>query len=286
MYLINIKKLKDEEILNNIYQSIEHFRLQDRVFITYEIDIENRDIELFNVQTHAFILDLNELSKISESDMEELVYDLIETRSNVLVRHDTGKDNDILKRFEGICLKNGLAYMELKKFDFNKDIKLEDLQYNEYQIVKEIFEETVEVRSFRSTDFMIKLEIDSKGKIYDRKGKFVLDLASSEFISILNMAKEENVLNKEMNFFREAKGLFTLDFYDPFVFMFDVEEINQKIIDYKYKVFDLIKDLSPEDYPRVPRPIIDILNKNEFIRLTDILNIIKVDHEVKEDAGC
>lgn len=273
MYLINIEGLRDEEILNNIGQSIEHFRQQDRVFSIYEIDGLNIGFKPSKIPVSAFKVNLNRIENYSVSDIEEFVIYLKELNSNIFLMPN---NKNIVKTFKDMSADNGLAYMLYEPFDFDRELKVENFTYNEYQIIKEIFEEPLDAGGFTSVDFMFKLKINEGGIVYNSNGKQLLDLKKDEFADIFLMKPEDSMWEKELEICRKNKS-FTVKFYNPLAFLFGFEtvNINKKIIDYKYRVFDSIKNISPQDYPKVPNPIIDILNRNEYIKLEDSLNIIR-----------
>ena len=270
MYYITIKGVADLAILNNINQTINLFRLGNRSFLLYEvIDIKQNIKE---IKAHAILFDLS-LFSVEEELIEEGIFDLIEAGTNILIKEST--DLQLNSIFKALAKKHGLSYQLWSSYCFEREITLESIGYNEFQIIREIFKLPVSTLQFSEADFIMSLTIDEKGLVMDEDMRILGDLRHNELIELIHYKPvdfKERVIDC-ISYYSNERG-FTPYLYEPWPFLIGMDNITKRIIDYKYKVFDFVKGIAPEDYPKLPFDIVQLLNENGYIMMKDIMATI------------
>jgi len=265
--------IRNIDILKNIYQSIDCFSLFNKVFLIYKLNLKDGEPVNKNIQAHVMMLDLNDFEGKETSYIEDVVADIIEMNTSVVVKDYRGKDEEFKSKVHSIIEDFGMKF-SWSEFNFDKEIDLTSPTYNEMQIINEIFEEPIKGFAFSSRNFLLKYSIDEGGQVF-YKNKKVLDLKESQFVELLFTSNDEipMKIEKELQYYNKNSGL-TTKFYEPFVFLPEDEDVNSKILKYKYKVFETLKNISPDMYPKIPAEVAEVLNKNGYIQLNDIMEII------------
>ncbi|WP_026478390.1 hypothetical protein [Alkaliphilus transvaalensis] len=273
MYYIKLQGIENREILRNIYQSIDVFRLSNRSFLLYEIPYTTT-IPIKEIKAHAFLIDLNLYNSEDEELLEDLVFDLIEVRSNVLVKFSG--DNAVNVMFTELYRAHGLNVIPWSNEFLEKEITIQDLGYTELQIINEIFELPVATLQFSEGDFIIKLIVGKDGIVTNEEGTVIGELQKEYLIEILHKKPDHfrDKISKVLNDYN-LDTPFTPKFYEPWPFLLDEDNVTEKIIDYKYKVFNFIKNIEPKDYPNLPHEVVKILNENNYIQMKDIVNVLE-----------
>lgn len=273
MYLIEMNALKDIDLLKRIYTGIDCFRLGNIVFVVYRFDLEEGLAVNKKLVAHLFIVECRQLAKYPEMEIEEFLLDLVEMNANVVFDFNDTPD-DLKNRIKDMASSFGIRYMEKKPFDFDREVDLRKLTFNDFQIILEIMGIESKAISYTAKDFMARYMIHPDGKVFDRYGNAVADLNKDHFVKLIFYPYPgiDKVLDEDS---RHSVGLLKASWYDPCPFLFnDDENLNKRIVDYKYRVFEELKDIRPSMYPELQAELAEVLNKSNYICFDDIMSII------------
>ncbi len=278
MYLLNIKNVTDKKILSNIYNNINQFGLGDKFFIVYEPDFSQSVKIDKNILAHVILINPSQLKAYSEEVIEDLILDLIEMGGFVLFRCSDCEDTDLVA---SICNSFKLNHLFVRDSHYENNIDLVNSSINDVKIIDEIINSHVDENRYSTKDFIFRYTVEPSGNIIDGySGETIMNLDDSDFIDIL-FHKPEGFDELKKDAFREydAQTGLSCYFYEPWIFLMYKNDLHSKIIDYKMKVFDAIKNIDPEDYPLLRPEIAEIFNNAGYIKLNDIKKIIN-DNEV------
>lgn len=273
MYLLNIKNVTDKKVLSNIYNNINQFGLGDKFFIVYEKDyVESPEIDK-NILAHVFVVDTEQLKHYSEDTIENIVLDLIEMGGFVIIRHREGDDVELVS---SICSSFKLNHLFIKDHYYENDIDLVNVSVNDIKIVNEIINGHIDENKYSFKDFMFRYTVDSEGNVIDEYShETILNLYESDFVEILfHKPAQFELLKKEVNSEVDKETGLSHYFYEPWLFLLHKTDMNSKIINYKMKVFNAIKNIDPEDYPVLRPEMVEIFNNAGYIKFNDIKKII------------
>ncbi len=271
MYFLKLKGITDKSIFRNIYKNMDIFRLSNRTFILYEIP-QAIEIPLKLIKAHAFLLDLCCFKELNEDALEDLVFDLIEIKNNILVKESGDEKHNAL--FYSLAADHGLEVRKWEPYKFDRKIDISNLNLNDFYIIKEIFQMPVEDIKFSEADFLLKYNITSDGLVYDEENAVIGNLYSDNLIEIINKMPANFKTHVDRLVSKHEETSFSPYFYEPWPFIYGDNETTEKIVAYKYKVFDAIKNIEPKDYPGLPMAVIDILNICGYITIPDIINVL------------
>ena len=278
MYLLNIKNVTDKKILSNIYNNINQFGLGDKFFIVYEPDFSQSVKIDKNILAHVMLINPSQLKAYSEDVIEDLILDLIEMGGFVLFRCSDCEDTDLVA---SICNSFKLNHLFVKDSYYENNIDLVNSSINDVKMIDEIINSHIDKNKYSNKDFIFRYTVEPSGNIIDGySGETIMNLYESDFIDIL-FHKPEGFEELKKDAFHEYDTQTGLScyFYEPWIFLMYRNDLNSKIIDYKIKVFDAIKNIDPEDYPLLRPEIVEIFNNAGYIKLNDIKKIIN-DNEV------
>lgn len=279
MYLLTLDKVSDPKILKNIYTNIDCFNLDGHTFIVYNLDLTNGFNFNSKMMCHVISVDLRDLVHYNEDQVEDIILDLITTAIPVAYSNIELVDTSLLNMVKLLSDTHKLKYTLLWKGMYSEDIDLVNLSYNDIEIVKEIFGCKCGESAMNSTDFLYRFTVKSDGCLYDDYTEQLLsNLCEVGYYEAIqqNSILINTIIHKEMDeYFREK--ILSNYFYEPWIFLLhkDVTVINQLIQEYKLKIFNSIKNIDPEDYPRMNSEIISLMNKTGYIKMNDILEIVE-----------
>jgi|GEM_PF-4984033 len=267
MYYITVKGVTDLVILNNINETLDVFKLRNRSFLLYEIiDIKQK---IRGFKAHAILLDIS-LFIFEEELIEERIFDFIEEDTNILIKESN--KHELNNSFKALAKKHGLSYRPMESHYFDREINLEAIGYNELQIIREIFKLPVSTLQFSEADFLLRVTVDKNGLVMDENMRVLGDLRRDKLVELIHYSPVDfkERVNACLSYYSHERG-FTPHMYEPWPFLHRIDNISKKIIDYKYRVFDFVKGIEPEDYPRLPLEIVQLLNDNCYIMMKDIM---------------
>jgi len=276
MYVAEIRDLENKALAKDIYKSIDTFNMAKDIFFIYESTFKNGFTVNKDVIAHMHILNLNNLEKIKDDEetIEDLILDYIELDREIIVKPYTGEDENFKKLLEDIIEEFGLKYRLFEPYNFDREIRLDELAFEDYNIALEIFENSnYKKLPFNSRRMLIHLVIDENGIVWCEKDK-VLDLNEEPFYNIKFYRNKDIDKKLEAEITRE-EGIFNTDWHEPITFLTEEGNVSEKIVDYKYKVFNKIKNIKPRDYPETNPTLIELLNNLGYIQMDDVVDILR-----------
>lgn len=277
MYLIELNKIMDLEIFKKIYVAISNYNLISQMFLIYKPNIYERSYKIPNLIYHALEVKLKDFKNLSEEEIEEIIYEFIELNSKYIF-DKTDCNKELVTYIEKICEESGLEYVYLDGKEENKKVDIENLTYNELNIVYEILEvKNKSVKKYTPFDFAIKISIDNKGDMITAKGDYVGNIFRTSFIELL--FKSQSYFVEEMKELENMKDelLFETSMYEPWPFLKNNPGIINYIEQYKSNVFQAIKNIKPYQYKCLDKGLVDVLNRLEYIQYDDIYRIVSGD---------
>lgn len=283
MYLVEIKKLKDEEIYKKIYTDIDLLNISKHIYITYEFDF-NENLELPKyIQAHMYIVNINQILKYSEDELEDLILDLIEFNKTIVLKNleeiDPDESNkEKIKILKEIIEDFGLEYFKYETYNFDKKIDLKNPDYVTYQIVLEFLDAPdLDEPVYGLKTFFKRFTINKEG-ILKFENEKICDLNKDSILKIVNYTNDKIEENfKEV--LKERENVINTNWYEPLTYIIEGKKANEKILNYKKRVFEKIKNIPPERYPEINYEIISKFNMAGYIMLKDIKNILKGDND-------
>ncbi len=277
MHLIELHRLSDISLLQAIYKNINHFNLLNQLLIIYTPDLKKKSYKIPNLFYHILKLNFEELLVLDEATITDIIFDLIELDTNIIL-HTNGVDQFSQKAqmVKSIMDESGMKYIiPHRSLILDKEIDLKKLSYNDLCIVKEIFNQKNDGIKFSITNFLFRYRIDELGDIFFQNE----NIGNVERISIARLLFTE--ANKKSSIIHEAEKklcsfteAFSFFFYEPWLFFIEDIDYLEEIKRYKYKIYNSIKSISPYQYPEISGDIVDILNKQSYVQMNDILDLM------------
>lgn len=268
MILLKLEKITNLNILKEIYNKISDYKLLNQIFISYKADIQNKSYMIENLIYNVLEIDLNDFESINKDEIEDIIYDLIELNTNILFVKNNISET-LKKDIENICSELGLNYRYSDEEYLNKDIDLGVLTINDLYTIYEIYQlEPPNLVTFSPLDFYICLNVDNSGVVTHNNVYF--DTLNDNFMDII--ANSFKLINKNKP--NDKDYVFKNCLYEPWALLNNDKDIEDKIENYKNRIFEKIKNIKPEEYPFIDKEIINLLNHFEYIQFNDVLEII------------
>jgi hypothetical protein len=221
-------------------------------------------------------IDLIDLNKFyDEETLNDLVLDLVELRKTVLLFNRSKTDLGNLDKFLGICSEYGLVYKINNGLTYEPPCSLRELLYSDISILFELLDIKCNATVITPSQACIQLTLSSDGRITGKNGEVKADLANDSLVRALTMFTESEV--GELTSIENYVGIendFELCMYGTEFYATEHSNLISEILDYKYAVFDLIKNIDPADYALLPPEVVGALSTSGYVRLDDILNIL------------
>jgi len=281
MFLLNINGNTNPKHIEKIFSSIDHFKLIYNFTIMYTPNLgkslKYKELLIDKNFYHALKIDLNKIDNYSEEELEDFILDLEQLDSNILLKEYVGENETLKKLLKDILDNFKLEYISDKPFDFDKEMDLTDLTYEEYMVILEIMQDDDLEKKYYSSQFLFEIRVDEDGSVY-KNDKFIFNLDESEFHELFIHIKKRdlNIMTRDYVDYH-TDNILDASWYSPFIFLSNADDknLNKKIINYKYKIFDIMKNIDPIDYPLINTEVITILNNNGYIKFNEIIDIIK-----------
>jgi hypothetical protein len=263
-------------MLDKIYKAIDALMFRGNVFMLYEINIGQTCLIPEGVTANVFRINIDGNIK---SNIDELVVQLAECGRPVLL--GDMKSDEESDKFKKSCRYFGVNYTQYEPLEFLGHVDLANLRYNDLEIIKELLGIPSNAVKFNRLMFMHKIEVKSDGSVFvcsNYRGS----LKDEEFIAFLLDVPDQtiNAVKDEFIVYTDKKPV-SADLYEPWPFFDGDPHISKKIIGYKYRVFQAIKNIDEHQYMYIDRNLIDLLNEHGYIQLKDIEAILK---EVSDNA--
>lgn len=236
-------------------------------------DIFN-NLKVTNKFDYVFI-DGEDFIKLNEEDKVDLALDLIDIKRNIYV---TNSNKDIEKMFEEL----GVTNIVIEK-NYKDEVLLTKLDISDLNVLAEIFEYNVNP-GLNMVDLSVTLEVTDKGgNLVDYRGN-KLNIEKSEFGGVGVVRK---VVNKKRNFMiylleKYYGNPFEFSVYEP---LFNIDELDE-VLEYKWKVFKKVRDMTIEDMEYLPEEVISFCNQNEFILFKDAVEVLSGDYPFMKYYQC
>lgn len=276
MYLLTLNKVSDLSILKEIYLSIYNYGLINQFFIVCNPDLKSKTYKIPNLIYNAIKIDLEILKDYSTEDIEDIMFDLVEVSSNVIFNKKSAP-KELIGNIEEICVSTGLSYRYYGDTGLDKKVDLNNLTFNDLNIIYDIFNKKNNVKQYNPRDFLVRLSIDNKGVMSLENGKKVGNILDSSFITELLKAPQYLLSNIEMmekGCAQSSSPHIDYTLYEPWAFLEEDTEIFTKIEEYKWGIFEAIKNIEPHQYKYLSKELVEILNESEYIQFKDIFKII------------
>lgn len=268
MILLRLNKITNMDILKEIYTNIYDYKLLNQIFTIYRADIKSKSYNIENLIYSVLEIELDEFEEMDESDIENVIYDLIDLNTNVLFVKNNISEK-LRMKVESICLELGLNYRYSDEDYLNREIDLSKLTIDDLYTIYEIYELNPPKQvTFSPLDFAVHLNIDNDG-IVTHEGAYV-DILKNNFMSIFSKCFQFVNNHKENN----KEYLFKNYLYEPWGLLDNSDGIEDKIENYKLKIFEKLKNIEPEEYAKLDTEIVNLLNHFEYVQFNNILEII------------
>jgi hypothetical protein len=262
MYHINIRGLKSKPILDKIYQDMKDYNLQNIITLTYvPLDDSFWIVEKYE-NVKIFLLTNEFLEKIEKTVLEEWAYQWILHDSHIIVYENVTEENK--KRL--IDLNMHLHYVSLRNILSIDNKTVQNLTIADNYLIMDMLDFSHNTRKYEMKHFGIKLSIEADGIAY-QDGNVLGNLEDELFIDVLHKSEIKHSEESKVN-------LFGYHLYEPFYFLKEKDICVSEIIAYKEKLFDILKELNPEDYIYLCNFLVNNLNKNYYIKYDELNEII------------
>lgn len=265
-------RFKLKESLHNVESYLKTLQGWDKYFNTIKIvvietkeDLEALE-ELFSQPNLSEIdLILLEGGLVEGVEDEELMDVILLFSENNKTPHTNSIK--VKERCDEITDFLEIPEVSLEK-DYSKINELEDFDYSDNFVIHEIFE-APQRSKYSLLDFQLQMEIGDK---VDLNGEEI-DLEKG----LLKALDLKHQLNKKA--IKESLySPFNLDIYLPIT---DINNINvSQLLEYKWEVFEKVKQIGPNNMQGLSRGVIDLCNSNEFIPYREIESILDGDYEM------
>lgn len=260
MYLIKLNDITDTRIINEIKLQMNKYSLYDICYLNYVTTsqiVSDVEVDFLTIKAKEFISN----NKFSKEQLEKLL-----NKVNVIIDIDNCSNEEISYLNLMFGKINFKLLKERKKFD------IYNLTFNDICIIKDLLQVKNNKKTFSKRDFQMIVDIDNIGDVVINK-KFIGNIFDTPFITLITSVSVED--RKE----EYEDSIFGCYIYEPWSFL-DETYNNEEIIKYKIEVFDKIKNLSDEEYFRLPLELKELLAKNYYIRWDDFIKIITKKDEV------
>lgn len=279
MYLIRYNDSIDGTVLKNLNEGLEALSSVKTLRI---IDITFNEETILDKLKNSNIAVIS-VSAIKDIDYDDLVLDLIESGVKVYLNFDTDVEDDTndlttYKNFIEVCSQYGLFCEGYKENELIVPPSIDYLKSSDIKIVHELLLGIIADDKYELGEHPIRYRIEDDGTVLDSNDNERFILSSSESVFYFLQTSKEDI-DRIVEQLKDSKvqtvEAVTNYFYSDVIYlMFNIT--TKDIIDYKYKIFDLIKDINPEQYNEIPDGLVVLLNRIKYICLTDLKKILNI----------
>lgn len=274
MYLITLDRISNMNVLKEIYLNVGRFKLQSIIYINNIIDFKSKTYNIDNIASDFLTIDIKNLKEdidngeLTIEDIEECLYDLTELNREIVLKNINSSEEifDLIKSI-------GISYIipeDLLNPNFNK---FNEIDTNTEIIIYDFFDKKHKFRRFTEDDFAIKLSIDNDGNIV-YKHKVKANLLEDGFKALFRFENYDFDFTLKENTDAKLNKLLGNYMYDPHFFLIEGIDYEKSIFEVKERVFELIEEVSPERYSEMKQEVLDLFNKNNYIKISDIKKLI------------
>lgn len=273
MFLISINGVSDIDVLKALYVSVRKYHLEKVAYFRYIVDILNKGYKTKHLIVDSFHLNINDICHIDNGEIEDFMYDMIEKNIPITIDSKNAKE-DTLNLFQNIAIETGLPYVDLHNYLDNKNSTLRELTDNDVSLVHDWLDIKLKNKQkYDHNSFLVRVTVEDNGEMYN-EGKLIGNIMTDNLIDIL--FTKCSVRHTEPVIKNDSFGYFM---YEPWAFIGESVDF-ENILTYKANLFDMIKNIEPESYEDCPEELWNAFNENSYIKMDDIMSIIKREDEI------
>lgn len=274
MYLITLDKVTNMNVLKEFYMNIGRYKLTSIMYINNSIDFKSKNYKIENFISDFITLDLKYLNDILNKDeitideIEDCLYDIAELDREIVLKNVASSDF-IFNLIKSI----GVSYVipeNLLKSNFDN---FGDIDTNTELIIYDFFDKKHKFRRFFEEEFSIRLSIDNDGNIWNNN-EIKSNILTNGFKALFEFDNYNFKFSTNTSKNKKTNSLIGNYVYDPHFFLIENIDYEREIYNMKKSIFNNIKEVEPNRYKEMKKDILDLFNKNNYIKLTDIQKII------------
>jgi hypothetical protein len=281
MFFVLLNNVKNPIIISNIKSSFEAFELDKKqyCYIAAEIDIEDKTyLEL--TFADSFIIDGRKLlDGVYDGEViDEFALDLVELNKNLFIKAPCDNEarqklQEYKAQIESQGNKCQLLPINLESSDMKK------LTDYDIELIYELIEKTVS-RMYSVREFLFRYRIDDSGQVYfvtENGEDLIADLNQHEFMEIF-FTKSDIKRQRIRHAIERYKQVncFTDKFPEASLFIgnSNLDDVQERILDYKKELFKQLSKIYPEDYIYLPLKLIEYISSKGYLPLEEIKKIL------------
>lgn len=187
--------------------------------------------------------------------------------------------NEIDFEFMQMCEAANIKFYKIENdIDLEKKIDLSKLTDMEFGTIVELFENNFEKYNIEIVNHNTAINkiniIDNTIAVSNNILPLTYDNLFLAYCKLVN-SERDCYFNADTSFLSQ-EVLFSLNLYDPIILLsnsLNKDTLCNDIIEYKFKVFNIIKNLKIEDYKTLDFRLCKLLNMNNFVSLDKIKEI-------------
>ena len=275
MILLNLKNIKIEKVLNNIYKNVIDYKMENIIEILYHYNPNKNNLLPSNMILSYLFVEIKNFEDMDEFDIEEIFFDFIENKYPLIF--DFADTSDILKQMiHEIANDIGLIYIDYSNV-WNTDISKEEISDLTMNTIFEIFEQKSNKINYSLENFLYVYNVENNGDFISNDNQLIGNILNETLESFIFTKTSDYLKRKEiLNNFNNIR-LFNNKIGSLIPFIKDIEDIEDKIQKFKEDIFKELLNIDAKKYSSLNKEVVQLLNEHNYIKMDDILNIL--DHK-------
>ncbi|MGB9812407.1 MAG: hypothetical protein ACPLVF_02045 [Thermovenabulum sp.] len=284
MILVTINAAENKKLTEKIGKEIKSFFTTTDSFINiciqYKDEIKKYDIDYANF----YLLEPKAIIKTEEKILADFSCYCVENNKLIGIKlSDDEREDESIKNKISLLEMIGANYCIIP-FRIKNIIDIKNLDKMDEIFIHTLFQEKDQIKNikmYNSRSMIKKFIIEQNGDVYEKikkdEKKYIGNALNDNIVKLIltNINIDAETVKEEIKLCDRYDDYLNDNFPIPFVFI-DNNKSQQEIIDYKIKLFEAVKNLSPTDYIYLPPAIIDILIKNAYLPLEEIKKAFRV----------
>jgi hypothetical protein len=239
MLVLNIKEKLNDEVYDLIYKRLNPANgFMDYILVSNTLDMI-KNVDLISVDASCF----NNFDFTDCYREDDLALDLLEANVLLVIKNIEDINPKIKNVFDGYGLQYYNSIDELFKVDLINPNKFT------YGVINELFEANVKLDAYFASEALVNIDVDNT---------FGLE----QVIDALNNTKLSYDYEKISN---SDEEIFNYFIYDKLFLLVDSSNLYDAVIEYKYKVFDQLQNITVEEMTQLPTQLLNLLGEHNFI---------------------
>lgn len=242
------------DTLSKLYSLIDTQNFAKYCYIVFDINSDTKCM-LSQSKAHLYTIDLDRLTNLSEDAIEDIIFDCIELKANLVVK--STHDSELLEVFDEISNCYGLKYMKYSNvvMEALPNLETKDGVYD-IGILIEILECETDKPKYNILDYSNKFRVTENLLVLQDGSTVVID-------DTLNL----RTLLKLCEFENPNMPVFECWLDHPYIFaILDYEKALANMLEYKCKFLDYIAELTPEMMMNIDKSITKKLLSNRYVQ--------------------